>query len=119
MHFLDVCWSPHGAPGAPQGDQRKREAGAQLRVRAGLLGINPAGFPTAPQGGRRETSGNARLEHNCGSARGLYGSSCWLPHGPPVARREASGNARLEHNCGSAQGFWAETLRRKDNLSLV
>ena len=67
-----VCWFPHGPPGGPQGNERKREAGAQLRVRAGLLGRNPAGFPTAPQGGRREASGNARLEHNCGSAQGFW-----------------------------------------------
>ena len=39
---LGVCWSPLGSPGDPEGDQRKREAGAQLRVIAGLLGRNLA-----------------------------------------------------------------------------
>ena len=50
VNSLVVCWFPHGAPGAPQGNQRKREAGAQLRVRAGVLQIIVLASPRPPRG---------------------------------------------------------------------
>ena len=113
MNFLGVCWLPLGSPGEPEGSHRKREAGAQLRVRAGLLGRNPAltcvpmrcvlGFPTVPRGTAGKPAETRDWCTSAGQRRASLQEPCADLLGSPPFQGEREGTQRKRETCAQVQ----------------